>query len=83
MLLKTYAQATKHCLLSKSFTINMDIFIDALSQSILFFPLALGIYISYVILRATDLTVDGSFVLGAAYFCPSATLFVPHLFWHF
>jgi putative tryptophan/tyrosine transport system permease protein len=46
----------------------MDIIITALSQSMLFFPLALGIYISYVILRATDLTVDGSFVLGAAIF---------------
>lgn len=46
----------------------MDIFVTALSQSMLFFPLALGIYISYVILRATDLTVDGSFVLGAAIF---------------
>jgi putative tryptophan/tyrosine transport system permease protein len=46
----------------------MDIIITALSQSLLFLPLALGIYISYVILRATDLTVDGSFVLGAAIF---------------
>lgn len=46
----------------------MDILITALAQSMLFLPLALGIYISYVILRATDLTVDGSFVLGAAIF---------------
>lgn len=46
----------------------MDILIGSLAQSLLFFPLALGIYISYVILRATDLTVDGSFVLGAAIF---------------
>lgn len=46
----------------------MDILITALSQSMLFLPLALGIYISYVIFRATDLTVDGSFVLGAAIF---------------
>lgn len=46
----------------------MDIILTALSQSLFFFPLALGIYISYVILRATDLTVDGSFVLGAAIF---------------
>lgn len=46
----------------------MDILLTALSQSLLFLPLALGIYISYVIFRATDLTVDGSFVLGAAIF---------------
>jgi putative tryptophan/tyrosine transport system permease protein len=46
----------------------MDILITALSQSLLFFPLALGMYLSYVILKATDLTVDGSFVLGAAVF---------------
>lgn len=46
----------------------MDIIITTLSQSLLFLPLALGVYLSYVILRATDLTVDGSFVLGAAIF---------------
>jgi putative tryptophan/tyrosine transport system permease protein len=46
----------------------MDILFTALSQSVLFLPLALGVYLSYVILRATDLTVDGSFVLGAAIF---------------
>lgn len=37
-------------------------------QSLLFFPLALGIYISYVVLQIPDLTTDGSFVLGAAVF---------------
>ncbi len=51
----------------------MDIIVTALSQSMLFLPLALGIYISYVILRATDLTVDGSFVLGAAVFARLVT----------
>ncbi len=55
----------------------MDILLTALSQSILFFPLALGIYISYVILRATDLTVDGSFVLGAAIFARLLVAGVP------
>ncbi len=55
----------------------MDIILTALSQSILFFPLALGIYISYIILRATDLTVDGSFVLGAAVFARLLTSGVP------
>ncbi len=46
----------------------MNILMTTLSQSLLFLPLALGVYLSYVILRATDLTVDGSFVLGAAIF---------------
>ncbi len=39
-----------------------------LTQSLLFFPLTLGIYFSYRILQITDLTVEGSFVLGAAIF---------------
>ena len=41
-------------------------FLAALDQSLLMFPLVLGIYLSYCILKTTDLTVDGSFVLGAA-----------------
>lgn len=55
----------------------MDILLTTLSQSMLFLPLALGIYISYVVLRATDLTVDGSFVLGAAIFARLLTANVP------
>lgn len=46
----------------------MILFAHILEQSLLFFPLALGIFLSYRILRCTDLTVDGSFVLGAAVF---------------
>lgn len=38
------------------------------TQSLTFLPLALGISISYTVLRATDMTLDGSFVLGAAVF---------------
>jgi len=41
---------------------------SVLTQSLLFFPLTLGIYFSYRILQMTDLTVEGSFVLGAAIF---------------
>ncbi len=55
----------------------MDILTTALLQSLLFFPLALGIYFSYIILQATDLTVDGSFVLGAALFARFLTAW-PH-----
>lgn len=35
-------------------------------QSLLFIPLVMGILLSYRLLKITDLTVDGSFVLGAA-----------------
>lgn len=44
------------------------------TQSLTFLPLALGISISYTILRATDMTVDGSFVLGAGIFAHLVTL---------
>lgn len=43
-------------------------------QSLTFLPLALGISISYHLLRATDMTIDGSFVLGAAVFARLLTL---------
>lgn len=45
-----------------------EIFIAALNQTITFLPLALALYISFCILRAIDMTLDGSFVLGAAIF---------------
>lgn len=38
------------------------------TQSLTFLPLALAVYISFTILRATDMTLDGSFVLGAGIF---------------
>ena len=41
---------------------------NILEQSFLFFPLALGLYISYAVLRIPDLTTDGSFIFGAALF---------------
>ncbi|MCC8368930.1 MAG: ABC transporter permease [Rickettsia endosymbiont of Oxypoda opaca] len=46
----------------------MSILIIALEQSLLMLPLILGMYISYQILKITDLTVDGTYVLGAAVF---------------
>ena len=44
----------------------MDIFIGILEQGMIYAILALGIYITYKILNFPDLTVDGSFPLGAA-----------------
>jgi putative ABC transport system permease protein len=45
-----------------------------LTQTLTFLPLAFGISISYRILRATDMTLDGSFVLGAAVFAKLVTI---------
>lgn len=49
----------------------MEIFtlaLEALEQSLLFLPLTLGIYLSYSILKTTDMTTEGSYVLGAGVF---------------
>lgn len=37
-------------------------------QALLIFPMVLGMYLSFSIIRIADMTVDGSFVLGAAVF---------------
>ena len=44
----------------------MDILIGILEQGMIYAMLALGIYITYKVLNFPDLTVDGSFPLGAA-----------------
>lgn len=41
-------------------------FLDIFEQSLLFLPLALGIYFSFAVLKIPDLTSDGSFVMGAS-----------------
>lgn len=51
-----------------------DLLVAIFTQSLTFIPLAIGISISYYILRATDLTIDGSYVLGAAVFARLITL---------
>lgn len=51
-----------------------------LTESLTFLPLALGISISYNILRATDMTLDASFVLGGGVFAKLVTLgFSPYV----
>ncbi|MES2615175.1 MAG: ABC transporter permease, partial [Bdellovibrionota bacterium] len=57
-----------------------DLFFAVFSQSILFLPLAIGISTSYTLLRATDMSLDGSFVLGAVLFAKLVTLGVPPIF---
>lgn len=51
-----------------------EFFFSILTQSLTFLPLALGISISYHVLRATDMTIDGSFVIGAGVFARLVTL---------
>ena len=41
-----------------------NMLLSALSQGLLYAPMALGVYITFRILRTPDLTVDGSFVFG-------------------
>jgi len=40
-------------------------FLPVVEQSCTFLPFALGVFLSYVVLNRADLTVEGSFVLGA------------------
>ena len=47
--------------------------INTLQQTLIFLPLAFGVYLSYDILMITDLTVEGTFVLGAAIFAKLIT----------
>ena len=44
----------------------MQSVIDIFLQGFILVPLVLGIYLSYEVMKITDLTVEGSFVLGAA-----------------
>lgn len=46
----------------------LDLLFAIFTQFLPFFPLAIGISTSYTLLRATDLSLDGSFVLGAVVF---------------
>lgn len=44
------------------------LFANIIEQILLLLPLCVGIYLSFQILKLTDLTTDGSFVLGAGVF---------------
>ncbi len=52
----------------------LTILLNTLQQTLIFLPLTLGVYLSYDILMVTDLTVEGTFVLGAAIFARFITL---------
>lgn len=53
---------------------------SVITQALTFLPLAFGISISYMLLRATDMTLDGSFVLGAGVFARLVTLGISPVF---
>ncbi len=42
----------------------MNLLISALSQGMIYVPMALGVYIAFRVLNMPDLTIDGSFVVG-------------------
>lgn len=52
----------------------MDIICAGLEQALILLPLVLGVYLSYSVLKVTDLTVDGTYVLGAAMFASTIHL---------
>ena len=57
-----------------------DILFAIFSQALPFLPLAFGISTSFTLLRATDLSLDGSFVLGAVIFARLVTAGFPPIF---
>lgn len=52
----------------------MNYSVQILEQACLMFPLVLGMYLSFSVLKIADLSVDGSLVLGAALFAKLITL---------
>lgn len=45
-----------------------DLFIQAFSETLILLPLIFAVHLSYYIIKVTDISVEGSFVLGAATF---------------
>ena len=42
----------------------LNLLISALSQGVIYAPMALGVYVAFRVLNTPDLTIDGSFVFG-------------------
>ena len=57
----------------------MTIILGILEEGLVYAIMALGVYITYKILDFPDLSVDGTFPLGAAFLSPVAALFVSFL----
>lgn len=54
-------------------TVLMSLLMSALSQGMLYAPMALGVFVTFRVLKTPDLTVDGSFVLGMTV-CAAVTI---------
>ena len=54
-------------------TMLLNLLMSALSQGMLYAPMALGVFVTFRILRTPDLTVDGSFVFGMTV-CAAVTI---------
>ena len=54
-------------------TTLLNLLIAALSQGMLYAPMALGVFVTFRILKTPDLTVDGSFVFGMTV-CAAVTI---------
>lgn len=52
----------------------MNIILSTLEQALVLLPLVIGSYISFKIIKITDLTVDGTFVLGSAVFAKTINI---------
>ncbi len=53
--------------------VYLNMLISALSQGMLYAPMALGVFVTFRILKTPDLTVDGSFVFGMTV-CAAVTI---------
>ena len=53
--------------------VYLSMLISALSQGMLYAPMALGVFVTFRILKTPDLTVDGSFVFGMTV-CAAVTI---------
>ncbi len=51
---------------------------NILQETLLFTPMILGIYLTFRLLKITDLTADGSFVLGSGIYAKGVTLGIPY-----
>ena len=51
----------------------MELLLSALSQGLLYAPMALGVFVAFRILNTPDLTIDGSMVFGMSV-CAAVTI---------
>jgi putative ABC transport system permease protein len=78
LFLSNFLEDFLHYFASNSFlNLVLNLVLEALQQTLIFLPITLGIYLTYRIIRITDLTVGGSYGLGAAIFAKLLTSGIP------